>query len=509
MVESNSKLETDEESLTQIASAEPKESCQQKELHQDDENTKTLFSFDKNELPKSHQSMSRIKDDSEVVNNSQHKEKITENASSKQEQGFPRPLEISHEKNNPQKSTEKSQEVNLTNSKPPKSAEDALKPNVSPQHEVIVEEDATQKNNTQPVLTQIVESTADTSNITILIPSNEEPREEPMIYSICVSNKTETASDDEPMIYTICVSSKCHIDEQQNPVKQEEERSVETEKFVKDESFCIKNKRVENEHDVDRQTEVSSNIEEKEDKIGKCESTDKSSITGRIGTSYEDLLAKYGLPVRDHGHLTSKHMQDEREQKEKEETETHLLHKSINHGMNRPLPSKEKCSDTTQTHPDDSREVSDQQASITNQPLKGTESEIKQVKVQHYNTTSIAHSSNMAEKQQSAGISTPKLGHSTRHATLILKDAENVKQDQDTHIESSRQKRGNEIELKEKTVEEQVRNTDKVQSLKMKGNILDDLPNSRESPKKTENVSQKAKQPATMDESTRAKKKEV
>ncbi len=43
--------------------------------------------------------------------------------SSKQEQEFPRPLEISHEKNNPQKSTEKSQEVNPTNSKHQKSAE--------------------------------------------------------------------------------------------------------------------------------------------------------------------------------------------------------------------------------------------------------------------------------------------------------------------------------------------------------------------------------------------------
>ncbi len=43
----------------------------------------------------------------------------------------------------------------------------------------------------------------------------------------------------------------------------------------------------------------------------------------------------------------------------------------------------------------------------------------------------------------------------------------------------------------------------------MKGNILDDLPNSRESPKKTENASQKGKQPATTDESTRAKRKEV
>ncbi|XP_016430048.1 uncharacterized protein LOC107757149 [Sinocyclocheilus rhinocerous] len=511
MVESHSKPEADEESLTQIASAEEKESCQQKEIHQDDENTKTLFSFDKNELPRNHQSISRIKDDSEVVNNCQQREKITESAIPIQEQGFPRPLEISHEKNNPKKSTKESQEVNPTNYKPPKSAKDALKPNVSPQHKVIVEEDATQKNNIQPVLTQNVESTADTSNITILTPSNEETAEEPIIYSICVSSKTEAVSNDEPMIYTICVSSKCHIDEQQNPVKQEEESSVETDRFVKDESFCIKNKRAENEHDVHRQTEVSSNIEDKEDKIGKCEppaTTDKSGITERISTSYEDLLAKYGLPVRVCGHLTSKHMQDKREQKEKEETETHLPHKPVNHGMNRPLPSKEKSSETTQTHPEDSRQVSDQQASITSQPLKGTESEIKQVKVQHYDTISITHSNNMAEKQQSTGNNTPKLGHSTRDATKILKDTENVEQDQDTHIEPSRQSRGNEIELKEKKVEEQVRNTDKVQSLQMTGNIYV-VSNSRESPNKTENVSLMAKQPTTTDESTRPTKTEV
>ncbi|XP_042625048.1 cardiac-enriched FHL2-interacting protein-like [Cyprinus carpio] len=111
MVESHSKPETDEESQTQIAEAEAKESCQQKEIHQDDENTKTLFSFEKNELPRNHEGISRIKDDSDVVNNCQQREKITESASPKQQQGFPRLLEISHEKNNPQKSTKASQEV--------------------------------------------------------------------------------------------------------------------------------------------------------------------------------------------------------------------------------------------------------------------------------------------------------------------------------------------------------------------------------------------------------------
>ncbi|KAL1262849.1 hypothetical protein QQF64_005588 [Cirrhinus molitorella] len=518
-VESHSKPGADEKSLTQIASAKAEESSQQK----DDENTKTLFSFNKKENPTS-QSMSKIKDESEVVNNSQQREKITESASPKQESGFSRPLEISHEKNNRQKSTDKSDEVNLTYSKLQKSAEGALKISVSPQNKEVVQEDATQQNNIQPVLTQNVESTADTSNVIIPTPSNEESSEEPMIYSICVSSKTETASDDEPMIYTICVSTKCHIDEDQSLEKQEEESPVETERFVKDES-----KRAENKHGyIHRPTEVSSNIEAKEDQIRKCEppaTSEKSSITGRVSTSYDDLLAKYGLPVRDHSHLTSKHTQDEREQKEKEETETHLSHKPIKHGMNRPMPSKEKSSDATpikhgmnrpmpskeksldatQTCPDDSKQVSDQQASITSQPLKETEKEIKQVKV-HYDTTSTTHSNDMAEKQQSTGNNTPKLGQSTRDATLIVKDAENVEQNRDKHIEPSKQSRRNDIELKEKKVEEQVRNTDKVKSLKMKGNNMDDVCNSRESPKKTENVSLTAKQPATMNELARATK---
>ncbi|XP_050981243.1 uncharacterized protein LOC127174723 [Labeo rohita] len=502
-VESHLKPETDKESLTRTALAKAKESCQQKELHQDGESTKTKFSFDKIELPRSSQSMPRIKDDSEALNNSQQREKIAESASPKlKEPGFSKPLEISHMKNNPQKSTEEAQEVNPTNSKLQTSAEDALKPNVSPQNKVILQEDATQNNNIQPVLTQNVESTADTSDVTIPTPSNEDSSEEPMIYSICVSSKTEAASDDEPMIYTICVSAKCHMDEEENPEKQEKENSVETERFVKDECKKAENKQ----DDVHRQTEVSSNTEEK-DKIGKCEppATDKSSITGRVSTSYEDLLAKYGLLARDQGHPTSKHTQDEREQKEKEETETHLSHKPIKHGMNRSLLSKEKKSDTAQTHPDDSKQVSDQQTSITSpspsiyQLLKGTESDIKQVKVQHQDTTS-THSNNVDKKQQSTGNNMPKLGHSTK---TTLKDAENI-EDRDNHIEPPRQSRGHNIKLKEKKVEEQVRNTEKVESLKMKGNILDDISNSKEFPKKTENVSLTAKQPETTDNSAGA-----
>lgn len=236
MVESQSKPGPNKQSLTQIASAKAKESCQQKELYQDDENTKILLSFDKNDLPRSYQSMSRIKNNSEAVNNSQPREKRTESASPKQkEQGFPRPLDISLDKNN-HKSTKESQEVNPGNSEPKKAAEDKLEPNVFSQHKVLVDEGATQKNNGQPVSTQNEKSTADISNITILTPSKEEPAEEPMIYSICVSRKTEAALDDEPMIYSICVSSNCHIDDKQNTGKQDEVSSDETERCVKNES---------------------------------------------------------------------------------------------------------------------------------------------------------------------------------------------------------------------------------------------------------------------------------
>ncbi|XP_067277991.1 cardiac-enriched FHL2-interacting protein [Pseudorasbora parva] len=504
MVESQVKPGTNNQSLTQIASAKAKESCQQKEHPQDDENTKTLLSFDKNDLPKSHQSMSRIKNNSEAVNNSQHKEKRTESPSPKQkEQGFPTPLEISHEKN---KSTKESQEVNPRKSESKKAAEDKLEPNVFCQHKVMVDEGVTQKNNAQPVSTQNVESTSDISNITILTPSKEEPAEEPMIYSICVSRTTEAASDDEPMIFSICVSSNCLIDEQQNTGKQDEKSSVETERCVKNESF--KNDKAEKEHDdVHRQTEVSSNIEEKEDKTGKCEppaTTDKPSV-GRINTSYEDLLVKYGLPIRDHVHFTSKHIQDESGRKEKEETETHMSNKSMKHGINKTLASKEKSLDNTQKHPDDTRQAPIQQASITGQPLKEKESKIKQVQ---HDIPSITCSGNMAEKQQSTGNNIPKLVPSIKDATLILKECE--QQAGDTYnIDPSRESRRKDTESKEKKVEEQVRNTEKTQSLRMIGNITDDVSNSRKSPKKTETVSLTTKQPAIMSESTRETKTEV
>ncbi|XP_056327608.1 uncharacterized protein LOC130240194 [Danio aesculapii] len=495
MVGSRSKQVSDKESLKHKTSAKAKESCHQKELHKDEENTKNLVLFDKKELSKS-QNMSRIIDASATVSNSQQVEKRPESASPKQKE-LPRPLVKSKENNN-HKSTE-SQEKNPSYSEPQK-AKDKLEPNVSSQHKVKLDEGAAQKDNTQPVSTQNVESTADVSNI--LTPSKVESVEEPMIYNICVSSKTEAASDDEPMIYTICVSSKCHIDEQQNSVKQEEESSVGTERRVKGD-------RAENELEVvRRKTEVSSNVEEKEDKIGKCEPTatmDESNVMGRITTSYEDLLAKYGLPASDyHGHLMSKCTQEERERKEKEDTETQLSNKPIKHGITKPLAPKEKSSGDKQTHSDDSRQASSQKTSVTNQPLKEAEGKIKQL--QHYNIPS----NNIAEKQQSSGNSIPSLGHSTSDTTLIPKSRNrHVEQDKDTQkIELSSQSRGSNIQSKEKKVEEQVRKSEKVQSMKKTGNIIDDVSNSTKSTKKTENECLTAKQ-SVMCESTRAAKSDV
>ncbi|XP_005157004.1 cardiac-enriched FHL2-interacting protein [Danio rerio] len=502
MVDSRSKPGSNKESLKHKTSAKAKENDHQKEPHKDKENTKNLVLFDKKELSKS-QNMSRIIDSSATVSNSQQVEKRPESAMSKQKE-LPRPLEISKENNN-HKTTKESQEKNPSNSEP-KKAIDKLEPNVSSQHKVKLDEGATQKDNTKPVSTQNVESTAGVSNI-IHTPSKVESAEEPMIYNICVSSKTEAASDDEPMIYTICVSSKCHIDEQQNSVKQEEESSVETEISVKDDSFRIENDRAENEPEVvRRKTEVSSNVEEKEDKIGKCELTttmNKSNVMGRITTSYEDLLAKYGLPASDyHGHLMSKRTQEERERKEKEDTETQFSNKPIKHGITKPLTPKEKSSGDKQTHSDDSRQASSQKTSITSQPLKEAEGKIKQL--QHCDIPS----NNVAEKQQSSGNSIPSLGHSTSDTTLIPKDINrHVEQDRVTqNIEPSSQSRGSNIQSKEKKVEEQVRNSEKVQSMKNTGNITDDV--SRKSTKKTDNESLMTKQ-SVMCESTRAAKSDV
>ncbi|XP_051503364.1 uncharacterized protein LOC127411700 [Myxocyprinus asiaticus] len=491
-----------------------KESCQQKELLQDDENTKPLLSVGENEHLRSHQTKSRTKNESEAVFNNQHlkevsrEKKILGSASSKHIQaGKGGDFNRSSEKN--PKSTKDFQEVASkvpgSLSKAKNAEDDPQEANASTQNTAIMQEGTTQK-----------------YNDAVLTPSKEEPVVEPMIYSICVSSKTETVSDDEPMIFSICVSSKCHVDEPQNPVNHEE-GSAETE--VSAARCVIRSEENESVHDKSdhhasigrRETEVSSNNRaENELPIRKPEppTTDKQdcykvSDVGSISSSYEDLLAKYGL--RDHGYATSKHhMQDNRKIKNTEESETPLSQKPMKHEVNRSLSTNEKSSDT-QIFPKDSRQTSNQQASLrTTQLLKETAGKTKQQAKQHSDSPSITHSDYKVEKQLITGNDRANLGLSTSYPPLVPTDTANAEQqDQDSKDTEAFNRRNDDVQPKDTTFEEQVINTEIVQRLKTENNA-DDVSNSRMSSMKTENVFLTAKQPtATGDSKSTAKTAEV
>ncbi|KAI7805907.1 uncharacterized protein LOC130558717 [Triplophysa rosa] len=514
MLESQQESGTSSESALQTVSHNANECCQQT-----DENKKTLLSVNKT---KTHQ----LKEFNKV---SISDKRLAESASHTEiEEDFARQIGTSSKEENERvnERVKVSQKVISENTKSPsdstpqKQAKDSTEENVSTQRTNTRGEIKTQKNNIHPVSKQNADSTKDESNV--LTPSKEEPTEEPMIFSICVSSKTETDSDEEPMIYTICVSSKSHMDEQQDPVKHEDERCV----IRAEEDKSVKNDRAESVHDENesighREPEVSSNIEpEKEHMVRNCERPvtkdkqehGKPSEIGSIGSSYEDLLAKYGLPVRNHGHASKHHTEDKREIKEKE-SDVSPTENLIKHEINRSPLSQEKSLGNTQVQPEESRSASvDQQTQL----LKENDIKIKQqanssVKDQHYDIPSITQSKR-TEKQQIAGNDKPKLSPSPRDATLKPKDSANAKHYQDTeNIEASEQSRTNgDVQLRDKQVEEQVRNTEKVKRLRKTENITDNVCYFRKSPLKTEDVSLTAKQPAvTTDSTNRAKTDEV
>ncbi|XP_073729467.1 cardiac-enriched FHL2-interacting protein isoform X2 [Misgurnus anguillicaudatus] len=425
-------------------------------------------------------------DANESLHEKENAKELRESASHTYKEDLLRSIEIACKEENP-KSVKESQKVTPENtiSNLHKVAKDSTELNTSIQHTVTTGEETTQKNNTDPVSMQNVDFTKNESH------TEEEPAEEPMIFNIFVSSKTENPSNDEPMIFTICVSSTIHSDEQQNPVQEEDKSSAKTEICV------IKVDSVEKDQDgnksIDhRDTEVSLNINtKKESMVRNCEQPAQTSMEnqdkpnesmdkhskptekGNISTSNENLMAKLELPDRNHSHL------------------------------NRSLASKEKSSDdiNTQIHAEELRKTSDQQASLREtQLLKKNDIEIKQqanssVKEQDCDIPSITVLSKMSEKQQITENDKLKLATCSRNDTLIPKNGE--QQDHDTeNIQAMKQsRRTGDSQLKDKKVEEQVRNTEKVQRLRKTENITGDV-STRKSPLKIEDVSLTAKEPA-------------
>lgn len=542
MLESQQESGTVMESVLQMKSHDAKESCQQKDI-----NEKTLLSVTKNETQQlkefievsrdkrlaesanhtekggefSGQIGASSKEENERVHESvKESQKVTfENTKTPTEKGgdFSRQIGTTSKEENERvhESVKKSQKVisqntkSPTDSTAPKQAKDSTEENASTQHTVKTE--VKTEKNIRPVSKQNVDSTKDESNVPT---PSKEPTEEPMIFSICVSSKTETVSEEEPMIYTICVSRQSHTDEQQKPVKHEDERRAEEDKSVKNDG--AESVHDGNESTGHRQMEVPSNIKaEKEHVVRNCErpvTTDrqehrKPSEIASIGSSYEDLLAKYGLPARNHGHTSKYQVEDKTEIKEKEVLPPEKIKREIN------TSSQEKSSGNTQVQPEESRSASlDQQGCLRKtQLLKENDIKIKQqangsVKERHYDIPSITHSK-MLEKQQITGNDKSKLIPSPRIPTLIPKDTANAKQHRDTEkIEASEQSRKNsDVQLKDKQVEEQVRNTEKVLRLRKTENT-DNVCCSRKSPLKTEDGSLTAKQPAATIDSTNTTK---
>ncbi|XP_076831022.1 cardiac-enriched FHL2-interacting protein [Brachyhypopomus gauderio] len=173
----------------------------------------------------------------------------------------------------------------------------------------------------------------------IHIPSKEddEPVDEPVIYSICVSSQSEIVSEEEPIIFTICVSSMSEADNPKaedtvshNSSGQEQLSVTEVEREgmfgnIKEET---EKDRVESKASEIKEETVlmDSKKSEKETAASKCISPAKkdkcdynrSSEVGNI-SSYESLSVKYGLPTGENIHLKSGQKQEHKMHNEKEE----------------------------------------------------------------------------------------------------------------------------------------------------------------------------------------------
>ncbi|XP_049337475.1 uncharacterized protein LOC103038561 isoform X2 [Astyanax mexicanus] len=199
------------------------------------------------------------------------------------------------------------------------------------------------------------------------------PADEPVIYSICISSKSDVVSEDEPVIYTICVSSISDSSMTDGPVNQDThnfgEKQLSSEGAEKEgETSGNKNEETETARleskasdDEKARASFSSDKAEKEtekEAIRKYDSPatrDKqdyyrSSEVNNISSSYESLLAKYGLSIREKVHHKSAQKEPEKmQEKEKEEFTNNLPTKLPE------KPSSSVSADAAERHCQESR----------------------------------------------------------------------------------------------------------------------------------------------------------
>ncbi|KAI5108057.1 hypothetical protein C0J45_1651 [Silurus meridionalis] len=208
------------------------------------------------------------------------------------------------------------------------------------------------------------------------------PKDEPVIYSICVSSTSEAVSEDEPIIFSISVSSLSDASITTSPENQEKsEKQLSIEHTVKEDKETFSNKNKESDFLESKEDSkevrllVKNNVAEQETVVRKCDSTaskDKldyyrSTEVDNISSSYESLFAKYVVPNGDTIHLESDQKEQNKKQgDEKEESTDNSLQKMQNNTMDidyRPAEKMLTSADFTKKHSPESRKLKSPEAS--------------------------------------------------------------------------------------------------------------------------------------------------
>ncbi|XP_060780944.1 uncharacterized protein LOC132888866 [Neoarius graeffei] len=211
---------------------------------------------------------------------------------------------------------------------------------------------------------------------------DKSPADEPIIYSICISSTSEAVSEDEPIIYSISVSSSSDASMTTGPENQEKfqkQHSIEQVEKDDKETFGNKNKEsvlLESKEDSkEGKLLLYNNMAEQETVVRKYDtpaSKDKSDYyrsteLDNISSSYESLLAKYGLPNGDTIHLESDQKEQDKKQAEEKEESTHKSLEKIqnNTTYNDQAPVEERLTlaDFTKKHSQESSKLKSPKAS--------------------------------------------------------------------------------------------------------------------------------------------------
>lgn len=223
--------------------------------------------------------------------------------------------------------------------------------------------------------------------------------DEPFIYSICVSSQSQAVSKDEPIIFSISVSSLSDTAMQtgpEKPDKSQQQHSIEQVEKDDKETFGNKHKEsdfLESKEEIkEAKLHLNNDMAEQETVVRKYDSPaskDKldyyrSTEVDNISSSYESLLAKYGLPSGDTFHLQSDQTeQDKKQGDENKDSTPKCLHNTM-YNENSPAEKLSTSSDFIKKHSPDLRKSRSLEASPD--PLREIQEQIVSQSEQEHHT---------------------------------------------------------------------------------------------------------------------------